>query len=436
MSTNVSTSNKMSYADKLKKKILPLTDFAHPSEEQGIVFNGILDYKLRDYLVAIKDLVHGPTNIIAASKVSRNRVILHLKTKDLVDEFFENHGGFQIESNYIKCRKLTVPTQKIILSHVNPQIPNSIIEDYIQNILHLNLTSDISFLRVNPHDQLFGHIVSWRRQFYTNTEINQEKFPGSFLIDFDNKPYRIFVTFDEFTCFKCHSKGHRAEECPMEEDENTVEQTQGNPIPMEEDENTVELTQGNPTPIPTDGAHTTPQQINTIIDITPPIENDTVKRPRSDNSSQTFKSDSEAIHAPKTKKIKPDKNNILPIDQPTSGTDSKFDGPTPDSPAEEESAAEDENTTLKEIFAPLKENMDKFADRYVLSLENLQCYIDMVKDNKQAVSVAKDFKVDLKGLLITLKENYQFLEHRKTKIKFTKISKLLQKELEKSTQSA
>jgi len=121
-----------SYADKLKKnKVSPLSDFAYPNEEQGILFSCMLDYKLRDYLVAIKDLVHGPQNIIAASKVSQNRVILFLKNEEMVETFLTDHGGFAIESNFIKCRKLKSPTKRIIFSNVSLTIPNDVLLSYI-----------------------------------------------------------------------------------------------------------------------------------------------------------------------------------------------------------------------------------------------------------------------------------------------------------------
>lgn len=58
----------------------------------------------------------------------------------------------------------------------------------------------------------------------------------------------------------------------------------------------------------------------------------------------------------------------------------------------------------------------------------------MVKDNKTASKIAKDFTKDLKGLYITLQENCKFLYDRKTKIKLTKIMKQLRTEFAPSLQ--
>lgn len=208
----------------VKNKILPLTEFTQPNDDQAIVFNCISDYRVIDYLLIIKDLVSGPQNIVAASKVSRNRIIFHLKTSDMVKDFFKEHGGFQIGDNYIKCRQMKIPLKKIIFSHINPNIPNQLLESYIREELRLELSSHISFLRLNPHHELFGHIVCWRRQFYTSSQLDLTSLPGSFLIEHDGQSHRIFITLDEFTRYRCHQKGHRAEDCPQsarlnEEDE-------------------------------------------------------------------------------------------------------------------------------------------------------------------------------------------------------------------------
>lgn len=47
--------------------------------------------------------------------------------------------------------------------------------------------------------------------------------------------------------------------------------------------------------------------------------------------------------------------------------------------------------TIKEIFAPLKENMDIYTDRrHALIIENLEFFVDMCNDNKQAALIVKD----------------------------------------------
>lgn len=112
-----------------KSKIIPLTEINAPNDNQAIIFDCVLEFKIQDYLVVIHQLVNGAHNIVGLSKVSKNRIIIQLQTKELVDEFLEQRGGFDLESNFVKFRRLKFPLTKIILSHVNSLIPNELIEE-------------------------------------------------------------------------------------------------------------------------------------------------------------------------------------------------------------------------------------------------------------------------------------------------------------------
>ena len=219
--TNISShKSSPSYAQKVQNKVLPLTEITHPDDDQGFFFESILDYKLRDYLIAIKDLVNGPQNIIVISPIGKKRIAIHLKSKDVLNDFMMKHGGFLIESNFIKCTRLkSIPLTKVVLSHVNPSIPNSLLNQFFTNELKINIKIPISFLRLNPHDQLFPHVLTWRRQFHTDTVIDREKLPQSFLIENNGQKHRIFITLGDSACYKCHKEGHRVEDCPLSDDE-------------------------------------------------------------------------------------------------------------------------------------------------------------------------------------------------------------------------
>ncbi len=209
------TSNlKPTFAEKTKKKIQPIHNFNHPTEEQGLIFKHVEGATIREYLLIIYKMVGGARNIVAASRVSGGKVILFLASKDLVDKFQEDHGGFTFGSTYITTRKLQAPAVKIILSNVSPIIPNSVIEEQLVNTFKLKLISPISILRINPNDDLFAHIICWRRQVYAHHSTNPTHIPATFEINYANRSYRIFLTTDNLVCFKCGTKGHKAETCP------------------------------------------------------------------------------------------------------------------------------------------------------------------------------------------------------------------------------
>lgn len=105
------------YADKLKPKITPLINFQHPDDNQSVLFTPIKNYKIRDNLVALMGRVGGASNIIAISKISKNRILFFLKNAELVNNFINEYGGFKIEQDFIQCRKLRAPIKKITVSY-------------------------------------------------------------------------------------------------------------------------------------------------------------------------------------------------------------------------------------------------------------------------------------------------------------------------------
>jgi len=401
---SINPGNKPTYSQATKQqKIAPITEIQNPTDEQGLVFNCVSDYKIRDYLVALTStkIIEDPSHIIAVSKVSRNRLVIHLKSKEILNSFFQNYGGFQIEETYIKCRRLTSPIKKIIFSHVNPSIPNNILNDYIINHLNLEITTPLSYLRLNPHDTCFGHILSWRRQFYTNTEFDPKNIPGSFLIQYNDQNHRIFITLDEFTCFRCHNKGHRAEDCPQEREdiENNEDNIYDNQ--METEENTFADVVSHATETP---------QINDFAPL-PSVTTEPVKRPLSESStSQVNEKPKE-----KRKKHKSSKSEQTSTEEDTQSEDDTEKGITP--------------PTIKEIFAPLEDPINKNQEKYPLTFKNFTLFVDMCKGpNVQNISqIIEDLQIkNLEALINMLKETKKFLQHRGTKIKFTKIIKKLE----------
>lgn len=145
-----------------------------------------------------------------------------------------------------------------------------------------------------------------------------------------------------------------------------------------------------------------------------PKPTDALKRPHSDTSSvSTAYSTKQNIVKQKKKKNKTRSKSELPF---SSEEDISSDNTLPDDNLDKETPL-----SSKQIFASLEENMLANADKYVLSLNNLRCFTDMVKEYKYAAQIAKDFTTDLHGLINTLQESYPFLSHRATKMKFTKI---------------
>ncbi|KAL6952584.1 hypothetical protein U1Q18_046558 [Sarracenia purpurea var. burkii] len=424
--SSATTTPSISYAQKLQNKIIPITEISHPDDEQGFFFEPILDYKQRDYLIAMKDLVNGPQNIIAISPIGKNRngknrTAIHLKSKELLNEFMQNHGGFQIESNFIKCMRLkSSPLTKVVLSHVNPSIPNTILNQFIINELKLDIKIPISFLRLNPHDQLFAHVLTWRRQFHTDTIIEKQKLPQSFLIDHNGQKHRIFITIGDSTCYKCHKEGHRAENCPISED-----------VEIEEISSVIQesiVTQEEFPPLPTQ--KTTTSDIPLDNAITPEISPENANTSKSPPTPPTPPPQKQSISI----------SEIPPHDAPEKTNPSKkmklqsAEKNTTKLKPEITAHQTEQKKSLKEIFRPLKENFEKHTCSYPIgNLNNFSIYIDMCNNKTDIVALTKEYTLDLKGVIQMLEENYPLLEDRSTKIKFTKIINKLQQALSDDT---
>lgn len=246
--------------------------------------------------------------------------------------------------------------------------------------LKINALSDISFLRVNPVDQLFGHIISFRRQIIINSDFDISKIPGSFLLTHVGRTHRIFITFDEFSCFKCKDKGHRAEDCPNDNIEKYVSDLASTP-PITSHENTSDEPVAEP--LQQNGSENTSDQL--VAELI--HHNVPVKRPLSTTSSNTQTSNNNSESLIRKKRSSRKRNKKSPI------TVSVSEESEPDYTDMEEindinseltqEKSKDDTTnhpcTLKEIFAQIEKTLTDSGkqEQYPITVKNLALFLDM-----------------------------------------------------------
>ena len=388
-----------SYAEKTRRKITPITSIQNPTDEQGIIFNHIGEHKIRDYLLAISEQVGGAQNIVAASRVSSGKVIIFLNSKQLVDTFQEEKGGFQLGPAFVPTKKLKAPATKLIISNVSPTIPNTTLEEILIKTLQLNLVSPISFLRVNPKDDIFAHVISWRRQVYLSPNEDCSKIPPLIEITHASRSYRIFFSADNLACFKCGVKGHKAEDCTK----NSEDITEDSFPPNAEMANSGTKTVITETATPQSSSEFPPLPSKRVLPSTTSSNSDEQNLLEINNTGAQNSSIQHSIKRQKT-----DPNSTL-ADQISAAT-----GNTPiDVPA----------LTLKQLADQLKPlYADPTKYKPPLSADNLASYIDSCKNpSKDAIPNLQKYSVPIAQITPALQKSHSIIQNTKSKGRITRI---------------
>lgn len=403
----------MSYAQKAQKarKITPITDFVHPTQEQGLIFNHFGDNKIRDYLVALTSLLHSPKDIIAASRVGNNKVIVFLASSSLVDSVIERHKGFTLNETFVKLNRLKPVATKLIFSNVSPMVSNAVLESHIVQKFGLKLASSVSLLRVSPSDELFSHVISFRRQVYVHDRLENIKLPPSFVLDHNGAPNRIFVTTNENTCFICHSRDHKAEDCQQQEAINISEQT------------VLTVTTANEFPPLSSKTETIDQSLPNT-------------QPNNSKLSSLESSTARTNPSENTKHTTTPLNQIQPKRQLSNITISSSSSSSGKAPAQKKSKSNHNievqpTQTIMQIFAPVHKHFQNATDTPpIVSISNLMLFVESCTNPvKEARNAAAKFKVPFTDLIKLLDTCHSLIQHSNTKSRITRIIKELQKDV-------
>ena len=203
MSSSNGATTKSSYSQAAQQR-------AFPTREQAIVLDSVNGISVQEYVIQIGKII-GPKNIRFVSRISNNRVILYLNSKDTVDKLTDKKTKVNIGSNILEIRPLVSKHKRIILSNVCPIIPHDIILSEL-NKYEIIPKSPISFIRAGMNDPGFAHILSFRRQTYIEPE-DIDKVPSYLKINYDGTDYWIYFSTHKVSCFICKEEGHVARFC-------------------------------------------------------------------------------------------------------------------------------------------------------------------------------------------------------------------------------
>lgn len=181
---------------------------AYPKKEQAVIFPAFDSLQVKDYVIAAAEVVN-PDDIRFVSRMSNNRICLYFSTKDVADKFIDEHAGVNINNVFIPARKLMMPAKRIIISNIPPFIPDHIVEDRLHS-LNIRILSPISYIGAGIGIEKLKHVLSFRRQVFISPD---NEFPSSVLIKFGEEEFRIFLSDEKITCFRCKAVGHIASKC-------------------------------------------------------------------------------------------------------------------------------------------------------------------------------------------------------------------------------
>lgn len=431
-------SNKSSYANVTRNQ--PAVPSC-PTRNQAIVISAQGDLKLADYIIAIGNIVQ-PRNIHFASRISNDRICIYLSNVEHVNNVVENHNIVKIGDHELSIRRLITPARRIILSNVDPAIPEQLLEEEMRKT-GIELVSRITHLRASYISEAYTHIMSFRRQFYMKPNDSLE-LPPSILINHNDTTFRIFLSYDEITCFLCKSKGHIAKQCPItrgnESESNQVHasenlnsddvQNSSKTSEIQENEDNVDieneemipLTQTDPLNRPYKRTATTIDSLSTenitslMDEITPDVEVLNRSEPQF-LIPKTFPS------KPKNKKLRKSDSQSSEHLPETDRTPS----PTVNDSKQKKLKRSESQTTEP---PPLSEQLEPAKQFYQecmppISYEVLVDYLENAFGNSDPLSLAKTYNLEVSKLTESIQTIYQFLTHRSIKSRCTRICKKL-----------
>lgn len=394
--------------------VQPKRTMTYPKKEQAIVLGVVDDLKLMDYVIAVGNIV-GPRNITFASRISNNRICIYLANTQLVDAIVTEHSIITIQDREVSVRKFITPARRIIISNVCPTIPHNLVESVLRGI-GLQLASSVSFMRAGIPGDEYSHILSFRRQVYVNPNSNME-LPSSVVIKHDETNYRLYLSFDDISCFICKQANHIAKNCPQLISFPTVNHSAVSPP-----QNGVE----NPT------ASIAPNNQQDMSD------SSTDKDPSTNLSAQQTPS---ATPLPKKRQASSIASTVAssPVEESTDLMLFPHTSPTlttPNANASNKSKKMRKSSSTESLsdievsLEPIKVLIDENPSKFVLNFHQIVQFFESVHGSPDALSVAKQYTTDITGLIENLSELHSRLSQRNIKTKCTRIRKKLQLQLD------
>lgn len=367
-----------------KQTYAAATDITFPKPEQAIIIEAVDNTPLREFQVAVGKLVENK-NITFASRMSRNRICIYLKTEELANNFVANNTSLTLNNNKLHVRKLKSAAKRITFSEVPPHINNNNLLQQLQKN-NLEILSPINLLKSNMRDPEFSHVFSFRRQAIVKTRDNTE-IPHTILIEVDEEIHRIFLSNDDIRCSKCKGKGHIAEKCRKLDDELPTTQT------------TITL--------------------NTTTETRKRLASEPLNSPSASDTENNISNETIEVRVTET---------VIPGSQPSITVE-----PIKLTQRRATTSTRRKKTKIaipiENLLEPLKKIIRKHPKKYPIDYENLKKFISetktIQKTPQELKKLARKYVEETDQLSEMLQNLYPELKHRSIKARFSTVQKIL-----------
>ena len=270
----------------------PLGSACSLSRNNAIVFHSRPDFSIHEYIKALAQTMPSD-QILSASRISGQRIAVYLNTKQAVHDAVNK--GLNFHNSYVQIQPLVLPTTKLTLSNVYPEIPNDVLNTRLSSFC--KVVSPVRTIPLGFRESNLSHILSFRRQVQVILPTNVIP-PDHLNFNHRGANYRVFISTDSVRCFNCGEFGHTTRVCKKS---SAPQQPPKKSIPTSKDERharMVPTNEGKSVPPTTEGRSVdpNPDRPGTSHDMSPKrdiapsqdtsLQNDSHTSPKSDDNSQ------------------------------------------------------------------------------------------------------------------------------------------------------
>ncbi|XP_062912789.1 uncharacterized protein lipeb isoform X2 [Mobula hypostoma] len=156
---------------------------------------------------AMEDLV-GKGGILATEE-EFGKAVFYLVNEELVHRALSR--GVTVDNIFLPMELVTAPTQRIVLGHVKPFIPN---EDLLPPLARLGqVRSEITAIRHKFKRRTLRTLISFRRQVFMQLE-REDDVEGRFTVRHEGVDYQVYWSSERPRCHACREVGHFRRDCP------------------------------------------------------------------------------------------------------------------------------------------------------------------------------------------------------------------------------